>query len=321
MQVMIASLSRAILDCLVETGRLGVIHSAFDRAVNIQLDRSFRIIALTFASAGGLPYAFMLDEGGPVSFISRGVKAGQIVSLEAGACLVIEGAPDRYDFSSATSWEPAMGKLADPEDQQAFSELLGWASEYVYERANLAGLAPLLKDPQRLFSGMLELETKADLRLARHALPDVTGLLVALMQEDGTMLSVATARLIGYGIGGTPSGDDLLVGLLAALTRSSTTQAERMRHLLTTCVEGQLHADATSLLSLTVLRHALAGEFSEKIHVVTRQLMHPDGLENLEVSLQRLLLHGATSGSEIFLGVCLGYLLTLNRKTNTGKHQ
>ncbi len=75
MQVMIASLSRAILDCLVESGRLGVVHSAFDRAVNIQLDRSSRIIALTFPSAGGLPYAFMLADGSPVSFISRGVTS------------------------------------------------------------------------------------------------------------------------------------------------------------------------------------------------------------------------------------------------------
>lgn len=320
MQVMIASLSRAILDCLAGTERLGMVHSAFDRAVNIQLDRSSRIIALTFATAGGLPYAFMLAESSPVSFISRGVTAGQMVSIKSDACLVIEGTQDRYDFSSATVWEPAMGKLADPADQQAFSELLGWASGYVYARANLAGLAPLLKAPNQLFSGTLELENTPDLRLAKLALPDVTGLLIGLEQGDATMLNAAAARLIGYGIGGTPSGDDLLVGLLAALTRSCTPQAERMRLLLTACVEGRLHPDATSLLSLTVLRHALVGEFSEKIHDVTRQLMHPDDPDSLEVSLQRLLLHGATSGSEMFLGVCLGYLLMHNFKSDTGKH-
>jgi hypothetical protein len=319
MQVMIASLSRAILDCLVLPERLGVVHSAFDRATNILLDHSSRIIALTFASSGGLPYAFMLAESSPVSFISRGVTAGQKVSIEAGACLVIEGTQDRYDFSSATIWEPAMGKLTDPADQQAFRELLGWAAGYVYARANLAGLAPLLKDPRQVLRGTLELENTPDLRLAKLALPDVTGLLIALEQEDATMLSAAAARLIGYGIGGTPSGDDLLVGLLAALTRSNTSQAEQMRLLLTTCVDGQLHADATSLLSLTVLRHALAGEFSEKIHDVTRLLMHPDNLDSLEVGLQRLLLHGATSGSEMLLGVCLGFLLLQNDGSNTGK--
>lgn len=320
MQVMIASLSRAIQDCLLESERLGVVQSAFDHAVNIQIDGSSRIIALTFASAGGLPYAFLLGDGSPDSFISRGVTTGQIVSIDTGACLVIRGTPDRYDFSGAAVWEPAMEQLDDPADQQAFRDLLTWASGYVYTRANLAGLAPLLKAPQLLFSGMLELENTPDLRLAKLALPDVTGLLTALQQEDATFLSAATARLIGYGIGGTPSGDDLLVGLLAALTRSNTAQAGRMRHLLTTCLEGLLHTDATSLLSLTVLRHAMAGEFSEKIHHVTRQLMHPDDLESLEVSLQRLLLHGATSGSEMFLGVCLGYFLVQNGKSNTGKH-
>ena len=319
MQVMIASLSRAILDCLVQPEQLGTVHSAFDRAVNIQLDQSARMIALTFTSAGGLPYAFMLVDGSPASFIARGVTPGQMVSVEAGACLVIEGAQDRYEFSGATIWEPAMGKLADPENRQAFSDLLVWAAGYVYARANLVGLTPLLKDPRQLIKGTLELENTSDLRLAKIALPSITTLLIALRQEDEAAINTAAARLIGYGIGGTPSGDDLLVGLMAAFSRSSTSRAERMRQLLTICLETQVHADATSLLSLTVLRHALAGEFSEKIHDVTQLLMHPDDPVNLEVSLQRLLLHGATSGAEMFLGVCLGFLLLQNTESNTGK--
>lgn len=318
---MIASLSRAILDCLVQPGLLGVVHSTFDHAVNIRLRDTPRIIALTFPSAGGLPYALMLAEGSPVSFLSRGVTTGQKATLESDHCLVIEGALDRYDFSGAVSWEPAMGKIAQPANNQAFNELLDWAAEYIYRRTNLAGLAPLLKDPRQLFNGTIDLEDTPDLRVAKLAASHVTGLLKAMQQEDATALSAAIARLIGYGIGGTPSGDDLLVGFLAALTRSSITRAERISQLLSTCLGIQLNVDATSLLSLTVLQHALAGEFSEKIHDVTRLLMQPEGLDSLEAVLQRLLLHGATSGSEMFLGIYLGFLLLHADESNTERHK
>jgi hypothetical protein len=309
MRFMVASLSRAIQVCLVHPGPLGIIHSVFDRAVNIRLVDSTRIIAMTFTSAGGLPYALMLSDNGSLSFLSSGIVAGQEIELQTGSLLKINGIEDTYDFSHAAIWDPGMDKLADPENCQAFSELLAWAAGYVHQRANQAGLVPLLKDPQNLFSGTLTADNNPDMRLARLAAPNITGILKALLVEDIAALNPAITRLIGYGIGGTPSGDDLLVGLLAALTRSSQPRAERMRRLLSTCLNGQLDEHATSLLSLTVLRHALVGEFSEKVHTVTRMLMLPDDIEALESSLSRLLLHGATSGSEMFLGICLGFML------------
>jgi hypothetical protein len=318
MQVMIASLSRAIQSCLVEPGRLGVVHSTFDCAVNIRLENEARIISLTYASAGRLPYALMLAEGSPASFPTRGVKDGQNVFVEAGSCLTIEGAQDRYDYSIADTWDPCMGKLAAPTDNQAFRELLEWAADYVHARANLAGLAPLLRRPQQLLTGGFELGDTPDQRLAKLAAPDVTGLLIALQKENAPALSVAMDRLVGFGIGGTPSGDDLLVGLLAALSRSRAARAERMHGLLAGCLEKQLNESSTTLLSLTVLRHALAGEYSEKVHNVTRLLLHPENPESLESSLQQLLLHGATSGSEMFLGICLGFLLLTVDESNTG---
>lgn len=62
MRVAITSLSSAIQDCLNHPGSLGVVHSVFDRALNIRLNGLPRIVALTFPGAGGLPYAFMLSE-------------------------------------------------------------------------------------------------------------------------------------------------------------------------------------------------------------------------------------------------------------------
>jgi hypothetical protein len=314
MHVVVASMSSALLDCLGHPGSLGIVHSVFDRALNIRLNDSPRILALTFSPAGGLPYALTVADGCLESFVSAGIMTGQVVELSAESRLKIEAAGVWFDYTNASIWNPHMGKLSDPQNIPAFLDLLDWASDQVFVKANQAGLVPLLREPALLFEGTVSLENTPSRRVARLAVPFITGLLTALRQGDASGLRASSSKLLGFGIGGTPSGDDLLVGMLAALRRSSSPQAKRMLDQLSSAIASQLGEEATSLLSLTVLRHALAWEFSEKIHEVTRQLMHPDNIETLEVSLEKLLMHGATSGTEMFLGVCLGFLSVYGNK-------
>ena len=309
MRITIASISSAILDCLSNPGRLGEIHSVFDRAVNIKLDHVQRLIALTFSPAGRLPYALMVADGQLSSFTAIGIKPGQIVTLSDERCLLMEGVKAVFDYREASGWSPNMDRLSDPEDSTAFLELLTWASGFVFEQSNHAGLVPLLENHRQLFEGKLVMQDDPDIRIARMALPAVMDLLTALNRDDPTTLANSTARLLGYGIGGTPSGDDLLVGMLAALHRSSSPRANRLLKILSSTLAEQLIDTVTSLLSLTVLRHALAGEFSEKVHDVTRQLMQPVDSTALTASLDGLHRYGATSGSEMFLGICLGFEL------------
>ena len=261
---MIASLSSAILDCLLKPGLLGAVHSVFDRAVNIKLADTQRIVALTFAQAGGLPYALMLANEQVDSFIKIGVKMGQEVNLDGEQCLEIREAGLRFNLSQASIWSPGMENLSNPEDVDAFLDLVTWSSGYVYQHANHAGLVPLLDNHRLLFEGKCSLEDTPDLRVASLAVALITSLLTALNHRDKKTLASATIKLLGYGIGGTPSGDDLLVGMLAAMHRACHPKAVQVESLLIRTLREQLTDTVTSLLSLTVLRHALAGEFSEK---------------------------------------------------------
>lgn len=309
MDIAIEALSSAIKDCLSIPGPLGAIHSVFDRAVNIKLDRAQRIIALTFSQAGGLPYALMVADDQIRSFLEVGLKVGQKVTLTEDQRLAIESVDILFDFSKAVTWSPVMESLTDPDNIGAFLDLLTWSSRYVFQQANHAGFVPLLENYHLLFEGINTLRDESDQRIALLAAPFISALLSSLIKENELNLTNSITRLLGYGIGGTPSGDDLLVGVLAALHRSQRSHSGQYLQLLTTALTHQLTESVTSLLSLTVLRHALAGEYSEKIQSVTRLLMHPDDPYALKSSLERLLLHGATSGSEMFLGICLGFKL------------
>jgi hypothetical protein len=304
MDIAIEALSSAIKEYLSIPGQLGVIHSVFDRAVNIKLDRDPRIIALTFSQTGGLPYSLIVADGQFNSFM-----AGQKVTLTKDQCLVIEGVDILFDFSKAASWSPVMESLTDPDDIGAFLDLLRWSSRYVFQHANHAGIVSLLENYHLLFEGKNTLRDESDQRIAFLAAPFISALLSSLVNGNESTLTNSITRLLGYGIGGTPSGDDLLVGMLAAMHRSQHAHSGQYLQELSTTLSHQLTETVTSLLSLTVLRHALAGEFSEKIQAVTRLLMHPDDPVALQNSLKRLLMHGATSGSEMFLGICLGFEL------------
>ncbi len=149
----IASLSNAILDRLSNPGALGIIHSVFDRAVNIELHNPPRIIALTFSQAGGLPYALMLADGQLESFIKAGIAPGQEVTLLDKRRLAIKGSAIEFNFHAATLWSPRLASLSNPDDSKAFLELLSWSTDYVYTQAKKAGLVPLLRNPRLLFDG------------------------------------------------------------------------------------------------------------------------------------------------------------------------
>jgi hypothetical protein len=309
MHITIATVSTAILDRLSRPGQLGIIHSVFDHAVNIKLDNPLQIIALTFQQAGKLPYALMVADGQLGSFITAGITTGQNVTLTVDRHLLIEGVDLLLDFSFASNWSPGMGSLADPPNIDAFIELIAWSASYIYDHANRAGLVPLLNNHRSLFSGNQVHSNASEMQIASLAAPVITSLLTALKYGNRVAAKKSITGLLGFGIGGTPSGDDLLVGMLAALRRSSRPLANKYQKLLNGMVNEQLTDESTSLLSSTILHHALGREFSEKIHDITRQLMHPEGPVALQTSLDRLLMHGATSGSEMFLGICLGFHL------------
>ncbi|MBN2677798.1 MAG: DUF2877 domain-containing protein [Anaerolineaceae bacterium] len=313
MQINIDSVSSTIRDELAVANPLGVVHSVFDRAVNIQLNGIPRIIALTFTSAGRLPYALMVGDDQLDDFLSLNISTGLKVYQANGSSIRIENIEDYFVYSNSAIWDPHMDPLDDPKDTRGFLDLLDWSASHVFQRANRIGLVPLLENPRRLLAGLFEIDETPDLRYARLASPIISRLLTALNQMDRPSLTEETGRLLGYGIGGTPSGDDLLVGLLAALTRSSHPTADRLLHLLVDTLISQLDQDVTSLLSLTVLNHAVKGAFSEKIHTITRLLMHPEGVESLETGLENMLLHGASSGSEMFLGIYLGFMLLYHK--------
>ncbi len=86
---------------------------------------------------------------------------------------------------------------------------------------------------------------------------------------DSAKMADTLCRLIGLGIGLTPSGDDFLCGFLAGL-RLSLSESDSFRQILEKKICS--HLDRTNEISAAFLHCAVPGQFSSPIHL----LINPD---------------------------------------------
>ncbi|MBB6548133.1 DUF2877 domain-containing protein [Nonomuraea rubra] len=124
----------------------------------------------------------------------------------------------------------------------------------------------------------------------------------------GWLLGAVTAaeQLVGLGPGLTPSGDDVLAGLLVTLRRLGTAAACEKAVWLAGWLAATVTFDArtrTTPISATLLHCAARGEASPEVTGVLRGVA---GRQALEPALRRLHRLGHTSGADLAQGIAIG---------------
>ncbi|GAB3901453.1 hypothetical protein GCM10027612_64890 [Microbispora bryophytorum subsp. camponoti] len=131
--------------------------------------------------------------------------------------------------------------------------------------------------------------------------------------RSGSLVESITAaeRLIGLGPGLTPSGDDMLAGLLVALRHLGAAAGAPRAVWLANWLAAAVTYDArtrTTPISATLLHCAARGEASPE---VTGVLRGAAGHQPLEPAVHRLLRLGHTSGADLAWGVQIGLAAVL----------
>ncbi|MEV7006327.1 DUF2877 domain-containing protein [Streptosporangium sp. NPDC051022] len=164
-------------------------------------------------------------------------------------------------------------------------------------------------DPARLAS-WLPVMTELCGRSPRR--PGLEGNAAAELLAEGCargslLLGVTAAeQLVGLGPGLTPSGDDMLSGLLLALRHLGTAAGAGRAVWLADWLAAAVTFDArcrTTPISATLLHCAARGEASGEVLAVLRSLT---GRQSPEPALHRLLQVGHTSGADLAWGVRAG---------------
>lgn len=290
-----------------EEGFGATVCHVFRSSLNLEPHRPGRLplISLVDAGAGNLPGAILVAGQGKLDWLSLSVKPGMEATL-VGEELKI-GPAIEIELAGVPLWEAHQtlpGPLARASALRSRLESVGReCAEF-----SSAGLGSLHRYRAELLAG--EPLQDADLTpMARRAAHRIGPLLQALRSGRREEALEGAASLVGLGIGLTPSGDDLLVGLFGTFHLLSRclrvpSGVEEVAQRLELLVPGR-----TSRVSEHYLLAALRGEVSESLKDFVASAVEAE--PGNPFSVRRLLSYGSSSGVETALGALLAIELLL----------
>ena len=277
------SVSSGLSDILTSTAR-GAVLALFERSAYLDLDG--RIAALASAEFGRGPLMIALDRFDAL----RPLAVGAAVSLHGGSLRV--GLHD-ISLRDAVVWNPALPPAggrhgADPAPPDLVIE-------------ELRRIAPT-ESVAALLDGPPGVAATADALLdpLRRGLEVIARFLSGRADAAQATRTVAT-QIAGRGPGLTPSGDDLLTGIMHAITIwpriAATADGPDVRRLFADAARPK-----TTRISAAYLDAAARGQASEPWHALVRSLGQSHATARR--AARRVLAVGETSGADALTGFC-----------------
>ncbi len=287
----------------------GQIHSVFQRALNIETSGGQLISVLSMAGLDG-PNTVVTELPRGLGFISMGLRSGMPVRLDRMEADLGHGALC-LQISTAQKWWPRLASGEERLDMARLKRNLSALLRALPQEEFTEGLAGLVFLVGKMVAGRWRtIERQRHSRLARQALPGIRNLLQGALERDGILLKKALGKLVGLGVGMTPSGDDLLLGFVGTLSNVSRRVGGPEVGDLLEIVKHHLAAmkDRTTFVSGNLMSYACAGRVSSPILSVIRTLLYGK-TSAASCATGRLLEQGASSGAEILLGILLALTL------------
>lgn len=280
------AISTLIVPHVRRPGFTARIHSVFHGALNFVAGE--QLFTLATAERGLLPNGVTLDTGD--DFLARGLKPGMLLR-STNAHLRCADFPFQVDLTGAICWSPLLTPAGVFRPlESAIAVLAG----VLANSAAQAGFGPLLSH--------LAAPTESALpELCRVAQPVIADLLQGLRTDRLAQTIEASAGLIGLGDGLTPSGDDFLVGVCAALVATDHWLARPFSAACASHARGR-----TTRISEMFLDYAAQGAYAARVHELVAALHAEVADHCLARALTATLGWGGTSGSDCLLGVLCG---------------
>lgn len=273
----------------------GSIHSSFSRTFNVLTEtNSFFTVAVNSVFNGPNILKIKRNSFDGIIF-ERGMKVKQI-----GERLVI-AEKVWIDLSTALIYQ--MEPIVFPNKPNRENKLIFLNIEkQLSEKLDTVGFF------RKTYQNNLEKEQHDVLLKRRKALRK------AIEDNNCFMIEEEVPRLIGYGNGLTPSGDDFLTGLLLVVN-SINYPFVNLKNSLNKTVKG--HLSRTNDISQHQLCHAIEGVALEPVMAFLRE-MYLEKIDDiqLEILLNQVLSIGSSSGSDMLAGILFGLEVTYQKIMN-----
>ena len=253
----------------------GSVHSVFAHACNLASEHG--LLTVCASGAGNGPTVLRLASGAPVDLRDH-FEVGERFDAPDGA---LRTGRIELDFRQASVWRPAAATRTLP----------------------CARIEPRLRLTRRVVD---ERRARQSNVLDTVARPVAGALGDACRTLDREQALRQLDRLVGWGEGLTPAGDDFLVGLLAGLEVLARGDARRLRfqRAIGGAVAARTHR--TTPIAAHCLRLAAAGHHGEPLLALRDALVCAIDDGAVEPALRNALAVGATSGADTASGLLAG---------------
>lgn len=271
----------------------GIVHSVFDKAVNLQCAASADLYTLMADGMDDGPNTLVVEVPG---FQAIGVMVGDDAVAVDGA-LSIRGKVT-VALTHAAEWRMTAPVRTCGSD--ALRVRLTAARAHIERYGTRGGMIPAQSGPA--ISGVTS-------EMLRHAGDQ---LLDAVKRQDLAAALTHAGQLIGLGPGLTPSGDDFLVGLLAALNATEPL-APAIQDFCAGVVP--MSKANTNAISHAAIKMAAQGKVRDSVARLASELLGKHQGQ-FRPALDDVLRIGSSSGTDIAWGLVCG----LEAALTTGEH-
>lgn len=311
----VVSIARGAAEAVCGPVRGGYVHSGFRRAANLWVSPNI-LLAITAPTVMRVPNGVVVDlPAGLPDATLLGLRVGMTAWVGDGS-IRVPAAGLCIDAANASLWDPRPqypeGLVAPAILSQHFDRLaMLIRCSARAKRWSFASMLDPLDDRQPEAAALEPREEAHRERLACRARPAASELLEGIAAGETGQVSSAARRLAGLGYGLTPSGDDFLLGVCAALELAAAVLPDGAGSQQARSRQDQIMAIAaaavgrTTLLSATWLDYAARGEFSAEVCDLLVALADTKGT-GLDRATSRLLAVGGLSGLDTAGGVLLG---------------
>jgi len=283
---------------------LGRVHSIFKQVFNIVTEDE-KLISVVSKNVGSGPINIVVDLPRDSTMFSLHVNQGQPVLSEGDMLLINRKV--QISMKYASMYKPC--RHFKTLELNTIKHNLEIVKKVASSEGNFAGIGELMK----CLTSNFDIVPHSGLnKFASDALFPLSSLVTNAKEERYSDLYHSAMNLIGLGPGLTPSADDALAGLMAALLlvgENLGIKCNRLRSInevIISCVNGNM----TTLFSMEFLRHAASGEVNEQMMTLIEAVLTSDSVNVIETT-KKLLSIGETSGTDIMLGLLLGTMLAI----------
>ena len=274
------------------------VHSVFDRAVN--LVTPLGLVTLLPKCRPLYPFSVRIDTDIPFPALGlRPEMSAMLLPGEASAGTL------RVDLTNALDTDLSVlerKELIVPPD---LSDRLERLAGVIGEEGKPEGMAPLVFH--------LEEGSSADYaerfphnHYTAFLLPRVRRLFDALHTGQIVEISAAAGAMAGCGPGLTPSSDDFLCGMMAAMLARGGARGRVLRTMDITQRMGCAARVKTNVISGSFLIRSSQGLLSADVLDTVGQLFSNGPTQSLESAASRVITFGETSGTDILSGIYFG---------------